>query len=134
MSPIATYLDELAGMLRRGRRRRIVAEVRAHLLDAAAARAASGEDADAAQRLAVARFGSPAEVARAFNALRPRRRPLLRRLAAVGLTMAATASLGTATVWALQPGASSAARATVHAVHAHPARHHRAGRDRRDAR
>ena len=37
MSPIAAYLDELAGLLPRAPRRRILAEVDAHLLEAAAA-------------------------------------------------------------------------------------------------
>ena len=35
MSPIAAYLDELAVLLRRDARRRILAEVRTHLTDAA---------------------------------------------------------------------------------------------------
>jgi hypothetical protein len=122
VSPIAAYLEELSGLLRRGaRRRRILAEVRTHLLDAAAAAHEPGEEADAAQRRAVARFGSPPEVARAFNAIHRRRRALVRRAAAVVLTGVATASVGTATVWALEPGASGQAHA---AVHAKPAAHH----------
>jgi hypothetical protein len=128
VSPIAAYLDELAGLLRRGaRRRRILAEVRTHLLDAAAAAREPGEEADAAQRRAVARFGSPPEVARAFNAIHRRRHALVRRAAAVTLAGAATASVGTATVWALEPGASGQARAAGQshaAVHAQPAGHH----------
>jgi hypothetical protein len=122
VSPIAAYLEELAGLLRRGaRRRRILAEVRTHLLDAAAAGRERGEAAEAAQHRAVARFGSPPEVARAFNAIGRRRRALVRRAAAVALAGVATASVGTATVWALEPGASSQAHA---AVHAKPAGHH----------
>jgi len=124
---IAAYLDELGGLLRRGSRRRILAEVRAHLLDAAAAGGVSGEAGDAAARRAVARFGSPLDVARQFNAVRRRRRALPRRAAAVLLAGAATASLGTATVWALEPGASSTGRAAVHVRHAP---HRRAAHDR----
>lgn len=126
MSPIAEYLDELGGLLRRGSRRRIIAEVRAHLLDAAAVGHGPGEAADAAARRAVARFGSPMEVACAFNAVRRRRRALPRRVAAVMLAGAATASLGTATVWALEPGSSSTGHAAVRARHAP---HHRAAPD-----
>jgi hypothetical protein len=123
VSPIADYLEELAGLLRRGtRRRRILAEVRGHLLDAAARRE-PGEEAEAAQRRAVARFGSPPEVARAFNAVRRRRRAIARRFAAVALACVATASVGTATIWALQPGASQQAHAATHANHA--GHHHR---------
>ena len=97
MSPIAAYLEELAALLRRGtRRRRILAEVRTHLLDAAAAGCEPGEEAEVAQRRAVARFGSPPEVAGAFNALRRRRRALVRRAAVVAVVGVATASVGTA--------------------------------------
>jgi hypothetical protein len=131
VSPIAAYLDELAALLRRGRRRRILAEVRGHLLDASAAGLDPGEGAEAAQQRAVARFGSPFEVARAFNAVRPRSRALPRRLAALALSMGAMASVGTATVWALEPGAPTARAATVHVVHARTASpHRRTGRDR----
>jgi len=126
VSPIAAYLEELSGLLRCGRRRRIVAEVRSHLLDAAAAAREPDEDAQAAQRRAVARFGSPTEVARAFNAGRRRRSALARRAAAVALAGAATASVGTATVWALEPGSAATAR-PAHAAHAH--RHGARGRD-----
>jgi hypothetical protein len=122
VSPIAAYLDELGRLLRFGtRRRRIIAEVRTHLLDAAAAAREPGEEAEVAQRRAVERFGSPPDVARAFNAIHRRRRALVRRAAAVALAGAATASVGTATVWALEPGASSKAHAAVHA--AHPGHH-----------
>ena len=124
MSPIAGYLDELAALLRRSARRRILAEVRMHLTDAADAAHVPGEGTEAAQRRAVARFGSPQEVARAFNAVRRPRRALPRRAAAVVLASGAMASLGTATVWALEPGASSQAHAAAHA--GHPTHHRRA--------
>ncbi len=106
MSPIEQYLQELAGALRHGRRRRILAEVRAHLLEAAAANRVSGADQDLAERGAVERFGSPAKVASQFNAVRRRPLALVHRAAALMLASAAMATLGTATVWAIEPGAA----------------------------
>jgi hypothetical protein len=106
VSPIAEYLAELSVQLRRGRRRRILAEVRAHLLEAAAADALSGSDPERAERGAVQRFGPPAKVANQFNALRRRPLTLVHRAAAVMLASAAMATLGTATVWAIEPGAA----------------------------
>lgn len=117
MSPIAAYLDELSRLLARRGRRRVLAEVRMHLLDAAAARRALGEDAETAQRQAVARFGAPREVARQFNAVARRSRRLVRRVGAVALACIASATLGTASVWAFPPshpgGTAPHARATV---------------------
>jgi hypothetical protein len=126
VSPIAAYLDELAVLLRRDARRRILAEVRTHLTDAAAAARVPGEAAEAAQHRVVARFGSPEEVARAFNSVRRPRRALPRRVAAVMLASGAMASLGTATVWALEPGASTQAHAAAHPEHVS---HHRNAHD-----
>lgn len=117
MKPIADYLDELAALLRRRRRRRILAEVRAHLLEAAAGDPLIDAAPDAAARRAVARFGPPSRVAWQFNALRRRPEAIVRRAAAVLLASAATATLGTATVWALGPGAS---RAHAHHARVHP--------------
>jgi len=124
VSPIAVYLDDLGRLLRRGTRRRVLSEVRGHLLDAADACRARGAAPLDAERRAVARFGTPAEVARAFNELARRRSgaALARRTGAVLLASAATASLGTATVWALEPGAHASAPRTHHALHAHHAR------------
>ena len=116
MNPISDYVAELARHLRRGRRRRILAEVRAHLLEAAAADVSRGVDADRAARIAVERFGPPARIASQFNAQRSRPRAVVQRAAAVMLAGAAMASLGTATVWAIGPG-------TTHTRAAH-ARHH----------
>ena len=111
MNPIAEYVEELSPQLRRDRRRRILAEVRAHLLDAAAAELALGGDADRAAALAIERFGPPGRVARQFNAVRRRPRAIAQRLAAVTLASVATASLGTATVWAFSPGGGHNAQA-----------------------
>jgi len=74
VTPIAAYLDELRGLLPRRSRRRVLAEVRTHLIDAAAA-SGPGEDAEAAQARAVARFGSPTEVAAASTRCAAARRP-----------------------------------------------------------
>jgi hypothetical protein len=106
VSPIAEYLAELSVQLRRGRRQRILTEVRAHLLEAAAADALSGSDPDRAERSAVERFGPPTRVADQFNAVRRRPLALVHRAAAVMLASAAMATLGTATVWAIEPGAA----------------------------
>ncbi len=106
MNPIADYLAELSPQLRRRGRGRIVTEVRAHLLEAAAAELLRGADADLAARGAVERFGPPAHVARDFNAVRTRPGGLINRVAAVMLASASMATLGTATVWAIEPGAS----------------------------
>ena len=124
MSPIATYLAELRLLLHRRSRRRILAEVSAHLTDAAANAHARGEDLDSAQRHAIAGFGAPADVARQFNAVRRRPRAIIRRAVAVSLTCAATASLGSATVWALEPG-SATGHPVAHRHHAADHRHHR---------
>ena len=120
MTPIAAYLEELSVLLPRASRRRILAEVDAHLHEAAAVRCARGEDADAAQRVAVARFGEPVDVARQFNALARHPRAIGRRVLAIALATAATGGMGTATVWAFGPGGH------VHAAH------HAQGAVRRD--
>ena len=67
---IEGYLDELALALTvDGRRaRRILAETEDHLREGAAGQARAGLDANEAQRISIARFGTPAEVARRFNA------------------------------------------------------------------
>jgi hypothetical protein len=104
MNAIADYLARLSGQLPRCGRRRILAEVRAHLLEAADADSRHGFDADLAARLAVERFGPPERVAIQFRAVRPRPRALLQRAAAVTLAGATMATLGTATVWAIEPG------------------------------
>jgi hypothetical protein len=104
VNPIAEYLDQLALLLRRSRRRRIVAEVRAHLLESAATDPLGRTDPQLAAAHAVERFGSPLRVASQFNAVRRRPRALVQRAAALLLASAGMATLGTATVWALEPG------------------------------
>jgi len=116
VNAIAAYLDELSVLLPRGSRRRILAEVDAHLREATAAGCARGEDADAASRVAIARFGEPADVARQFNALRSSPGAIGRRALAVALATVATGGIGTATVWALEPsGHGHAAQVAHHA-------------------
>ena len=121
MTAVAAYLAELAPLLDRGTRRRVLVEVESHLLEAVSTARERGEDAATAELHATARFGPPAEVARQFNAVRRGRRPraVIRRTAAVLLASSAAASLGTATVWALEPSAA----------HHHHLAHHR-GRHR----
>ena len=104
MNAITDYLASLSGQLPRSGRRRILAEVRAHLQEAADAGSRRGVDADRAARLAVERFGPPERVAIQFKAVRPRPRALLQRATAVMLAGATMATLGTATVWAIEPG------------------------------
>jgi len=115
VTPIAAYLEELAGLLPWTSRRRIVAEVGAHLHEAAALRRAGGEGPDVAELGAVTRFGAPAEIARQFNALRARPAAIARQALAVSLAAAATGGLGSATVWALEPGAHAHAAQRAHA-------------------
>lgn len=117
MNAIATYLDELSVLLPRASRRRILAEVDAHLREATAACCGRGDDIDAAARVAVARFGEPAEVARQFNALRNSPGAIARRVLAIALATVATGGLGTATVWALEPAAHGQAAHVAHHPH-----------------
>jgi hypothetical protein len=63
--PIDVFLDDLYRRLRGNPRtaRRLLAEAEAHLRDSAAALQATGMDAASAEREAVDRFGTPAEIA-----------------------------------------------------------------------
>jgi hypothetical protein len=103
--PIDAYLDELERQLRvpRRARRRILTEVRAHLLDAAEAEQPATEGSCAAER-AVLRFGPAAETARQFNIRAGRRNALLRRALVPSMAAVAVTSMVTATVWAFGPG------------------------------
>ena len=122
MSPIEQYLHELAGALRHGRRRRILAEVRAHLLEAAAADRAGGADRDVAERGAVERFWAAGEgrgpVQRGPSPAPGARAPR----GAVMLASVAMATLGTATVWAIEPGAAHSRAHAQTAGHVRPTR------------
>jgi len=117
VTPIHDYLRELSVLLRRSRRRRIIAEVQAHLLEAAAADPLHASNPELAARQAIERFGPPARVAGQFNALRRRPLAMLQRVSAVMLACAGMGSLGAATVWALAPSAAQAHRA--HATRPH---------------
>jgi hypothetical protein len=125
VNPIADYLEQLAVLLRRRRRRRIVAEVRAHLLETAAADPLHRTEPQLAALHAVDRFGPPVRVASQFNAVRRRPRALVQRAAALMLASAGMATLGTATVWALEPGKTRVhhqqrvERAPARAMHHH---------------
>jgi hypothetical protein len=104
--PIDAYLDELKSQLRvpRRTRRRIVTEVRAHLLDAAEAEQSSTTEGICAAERAVLRFGLAAETARQFNRRAGRRNALLRRALVPSIAAFAVTSMATATVWAFGPG------------------------------
>jgi hypothetical protein len=115
--PIDAYLRELRRQLRapRGPRRRILAEVRTHLLEATEAEQHGNTEQPGAAERALARFGLASDTARQFNRLARHRRRVLRRAllpwaAAVMLLMT---SLATATVWASHPGASIHSRTRV---------------------
>jgi hypothetical protein len=106
---IDAYLDELERQLRvpRRARRRILSEIRAHLLDALEAEQASTAEGSRAAERAVLRFGLAAEVARQFNLRAGRRHALLRRALVPSIAAFAVASTATATVWAFGPPAQS---------------------------
>ena len=122
MSPIASYLEELARLLRRRGRRRILAEVRAHLLEAAAR---------GSEQHAVERFGSPARVAAQFNAVARRPRAFLQRAFAVSLAAPGWRRVGTATVWALEPASAQQAAAASQRHHSVSLHHRAAPAERR---
>jgi hypothetical protein len=106
--PIDAYLREFEHELRaRGMaRRRILAELRAHLLDAVEAEQCRGAEEGVAAQRAVLRFGLVAETARQFNCLAARRGAVLRRVLVPWIAAVAFTSLATATVWASHPAAS----------------------------
>jgi hypothetical protein len=107
--PIEAYLRQLQRELRvRGRaRRRILAELRAHLLDAVEAEQSRGAEEGLATQRAVVRFGLVAETARQFNCLAARRGAALRRALVPWITAVALSLTATATVWAFQAGPST---------------------------
>jgi hypothetical protein len=106
VNPIDAYVRELAGELRAPawRRRRILIEVRAHLLEAAEAERAQTRDEPTAVARALERFGRAEQTAREFNRARRRRRALVRRTLVPWVAAAAVTSMASASVWAFEPG------------------------------
>jgi hypothetical protein len=104
--PIDAYLRELKRELRvrRRTRRRILEEVRAHLLDAAEGERSRTAEGSAAAERAVVRFGLAAETARQFNRVTCRRGVVPVRALVPWIAAVALSSLATATVWAFDPG------------------------------
>ncbi len=122
--PIDAYVSELRSELRvpRWRRRRIVLEVRAHLLDAAEAERAAGVDAGVAAERALARFGFASEHAAQFNRVPRTRSVLLRRTLVPWLAAGVLTSMATATVWAFRPATPATHREALHAAIQHSPR------------
>jgi hypothetical protein len=109
MTPIDAYLRELTGELRVPvwRRRRILAEVRAHLLEAAESERSTARDEQAAMARALERFGHAGQAASEFNRLGRRRRALVRRALIPWVAAAALTSTASASVWAFEPGGAA---------------------------
>jgi hypothetical protein len=114
--PIDAYLRELKRELRvRGMaRRRILAELRAHLLDAVEAEQSRGAEEGVAAQRAVVRFGLVAETARQFNCLAARRGAVLRRALVPWIAAVALSLMATATVWAFHAGPPPPQQALAH--------------------
>jgi hypothetical protein len=119
---IDAYLREFKRELRvRGRaRRRILAELRAHLLDAFDAECSLGAEEHVAARRAVVRLGHVAETARQFNFLAARRGAILRRALAPWIAAVALTSMASATVWAFDAGPPAREHARHAVAHAAP--------------
>jgi hypothetical protein len=114
--PIHAYLREFKRELRvRGMaRRRILAELRAHLLDAAEGEESRGGEEGVAAQRAIVRFGLAAETACEFNCLADRRSAVLRRALVPWIVVAALSSTATATVWAFHASPPPPQRALAH--------------------
>ena len=110
--PIHAYLREFKRELRvRGMaRRRILAELHAHLLDAVEAEQSRGAEEGLAAQRAVLRFGLAAETALQFNCLAARRGAVLRRALVPWIAVLALSLTATATVWAFHAGPPPAQR------------------------
>lgn len=108
MDAIDAYLDALVGRLRLSPEsaRRLLIETESHLRDAADAELAPGVEQEEAESRAVARFGSPSEIARAANG------SLLDKLGAVLVGVTQLAAVGSAVVFAGTLLAQLLARAT----------------------
>ena len=113
---IALYLRELRGRLGGSwlRRRRIVSEVRAHLLEAAAAEPLAVRDPAEAARSAIARFGSVEQTVQAFA------------VETEGMTAPARARVLVAGASAVLLCAAALSAVLVHALGAHSVRTPRA--------
>jgi hypothetical protein len=120
---IDAYLEELKRQLRvpRRTRRRILTEVRAHLLDAAEAEQPWAANGRCAAERAVLRFGPAVETARQFDRRVSRRNALLRRALVPSIAAVAVTSMATATVWAFgpNPAPSQSRRAPDHLAQRH---------------
>ena len=102
--PIRDYLAEFAKQLGRvspGRRRRTLAEVEDHLREAARSLEAGGIEPLAAEREAVAAFGSPRQVAQ----FRMRHRRVTRGLIAIGAVVVVIAASAAGFGWIASPSA-----------------------------
>lgn len=90
----SSYLAAVAGPLQgpRAARARFLTELRDHVDDAVADGVAAGCAVDEAERVALARLGTPAEIAAAWQSYAARRRRENRKRAAVFALAAATAS------------------------------------------
>jgi hypothetical protein len=106
---IDRYLDELRRQLRLRPvtgRRRFIAEVRAHLVDATEAGMAAGLPLDLAERQAVERFGRPDEISRGWAGPHWWSRAVVALFAACALLTISTAALFTAAQQGLRQGAN----------------------------
>jgi hypothetical protein len=114
--PIDAYLREFKRELRaRGMaRRRILAELRAHLLDAVEAEQCRGAEEGVAAQRAVLRFGLVAETVRQFNCLAARRGAVVRRALVPWIAAVALSLMATATVWAFHAGPPPPRQALAH--------------------
>jgi hypothetical protein len=114
--PIDGYLRDLKRELRvRGRaRRRILTEVRAHLLEAIAAESSRGVEEGLAAQRAVARFGLVPETAHQFNGVAGRRGAVVRRALVPWIAAGALTSTASATVWAFQVAPAPPRQAASH--------------------
>jgi hypothetical protein len=98
MDLIDRYLDELAARLRVGpaRARRLLSEAEEHLRETAAREVAAGADDPDAERLAIERFGTARQVARAANgSFLTRLGPLALGAAQLGTVASVTVLAGT---------------------------------------
>jgi len=113
MTESKRYLRALRNTLPRSLRRRVVAELRSHLAEGIAAERARGLDREEAERVTIARLGSPEQLAAQFSA--DAGQPVARR-AAPASRRTATALAGLAVVAVV---AAVAGLAVTHTRH-HP--------------